>query len=363
MIFLSYSSKNEKLAFTIFEEVVHLGLEIWFAPKSIKVGESYNAVISKAIKESKYMILILSKDSIDSPHVSREIGLAIKNRITIYPIKIDDCVLNESFEYFLENIQWYQIYENNDFTINVNNFLKQVFIEQKNPSLSANTIKNSDVSIIKETKELFKLVYEDLDESIEKYLTEAILIDSQYYTDELTGQLKICLDWYYEDNYIYIFVINEENKVIGYINSMLVDKETFNSILQGNFIDMNISKESIIQAFMPGVYNMYFCSIAIDNNYKKYKNKIFKLLYNGFFQKLLNLAEEGCFIEEIVADAVTHEGKNLAESFNLKEVLSTSHDSRIYHAKLLPPEFKYYEGITKDVYKLYRDYFDNYNNV
>lgn len=362
MIFLSYSSKNERLAFTVFEEVVHLGLDIWFAPKSIKVGESYNTVISKAIKESLYMILLLSKDSMDSPHVSREIGLAIKNRITIYPIKIDDCILNESFEYFLENIQWHQIYENNDFKTNVSKFLKQIFIKEQKTTVLLNTMKSFDISIIKEIKESFKLVYEDLDESIEKYLTEAISIDSQYYIDELTGQLEICLDWYYEDNNIYIFVVNEENKVIGYINSMLVDKGTFNSILQGNFIDMNISKESIVHAFMPGVYKMYFCSIAIDSNYKKYKNKIFKLLYNGFFQKLFNLAEEGCFIEEIVADAVTYEGKNLAESFNLKEVLSTNHDSRIYHTKLLPPEFKYYEGITKDVYKLYRDYFDNYNH-
>lgn len=358
MVFISYSTKNENLALNIYNECKSLDIDVWFAPKSIKIGESYTSTINKAIKNSNFFILILSKQSMESYHVLKELGLAVKNKKKILPIKIDYSDINEDFEYLLENIQWHILLETDDkdFQYEIRNFLNLLILNNKlyiSSSNNSNTIKQ---------KEMFNLVLGNIDEDIERYLVEAIAIDSQYYSEELSGQFDICLDWYQEDNSIYIFVTNEKNMVVGYINSMLVDKETFNAILNGDFIDMNISSDSIIQACIPNIYKMYFCSIAIDKNYRKYKNTIFKLLYNGFFKKLLILAKDGCFIEEIVADAVTPDGKNLAESFSLHEISSSTHNSRIYYSKLLPPKFKFYEGVTKEVFTQYKDYYENYLN-
>lgn len=352
-VFISYSSKNEEFALALYKECLNFNLDVWFAPKSIQIGESYAPAIYKAIKDCNVFILILSTHSIKSEQVKREVGLAVKFEKKIFPIKIDDCQINEDFEYFLEGVQYIFANDKSLFSQHVKDFLKYL--------VTPHSKQNDEKKIIQDiqSKELFKCISEDIN-NIEQCLKEAILIDSQYYDDELRGQLDICLNWYDEDNSIYAFVVNEDDVVVGYINSMLVDKNTFNAILNGEFVDNNIPKESIIQALMPGIYRMYFCSIAIDNTYKKYKNIIFKLLYNSFFKKLLDFAKEGCYIEEIVADAVTYDGRNLAESFGLEEITTSNHNSRIYYSRLLPPKFKFYEGITKEVFELYKDYSDNY---
>jgi len=356
MIFISYSSQNEDLATELYNKCQNLNFKAWFAPKSIKIGENYASIITQAVKNSEYFILILSEHSINSDQVKRELGLAIKYKKKIFPLKIDEYEISGDFEYFLEGVQWILVDNKSYFTQSINYLLKLLSVD--NESL---TIKSqSPTDIISNQKETFYLV-DEIDD-IELLLIQAIAIDTQYYNDELVGQLDTCLNWYYEDNNIYTFVVNQDNNVVGYINSMIVDKNTFDSILKGNFIDNDIPKESLVQAFMPGIYRMYFCSIAIDQKYKKDKNVIFKLLYNGFFQKLLNLALDGCFIQELVADAITYEGKNLAESFGMEAFTTTNHNSAIFYAKLLPPNFRFYEGITQDVFKLYKNYYDNYIN-
>lgn len=82
--------------------------------------------------------------------------------------------------------------------------------------------------------------------------------------------------------------------VVGYINSMLVDKETFNAILNGDFIDMNISSDSIIQACIPNIYKMYFCSIAIDKTIENTKI-LFLNFFIMVFLKIINFSKGWVF--------------------------------------------------------------------
>ncbi len=123
-VFISYSSKNEAFALSLYDECLNFSLDVWFAPKSIQIGESYASTIHKAIKNCNVFILILSTHSVKSEQVKREVGLAVKFEKKIFPIKIDDCEINEDFEYFLEGVQYIFANDKSLFNQHVKDFLK-----------------------------------------------------------------------------------------------------------------------------------------------------------------------------------------------------------------------------------------------
>jgi DNA-binding transcriptional ArsR family regulator len=131
-------------------------------------------------------------------------------------------------------------------------------------------------------------------------------------------------------------------------------------IKEGKFLDNEISSDAIIDPFIPGVYRLYFCSVAIDQSHSNHKIEIFSLLYKSFFDKLKQWADKNFYIEEIIADAVTQDGRKISQSFGLTKQIDTNHLSTLYYSKMLPPKFK---G-TKEaeiVFKKYKDYFDSFN--
>ena len=125
MYFISYSSKDEKIIKPyLYKLKFRLGKEnIWFAPERIKESEYYASEIIKALDNSKGVILFLSKNSLNSEHVKREINYAVSNGIKIYPLRIDDVELVNEWKYHLGVVQWLDLNEDN-FKIFLDNLLK-----------------------------------------------------------------------------------------------------------------------------------------------------------------------------------------------------------------------------------------------
>jgi len=115
MYFISYSSKDEKIIQPYLNKLKsRLGKEnIWFAPERIKESEYYATEIIKALDNSKGVILFLSKNSMNSEHVKREINYAVSNGIKIYPLRIDDAELVNEWKYHLGVVQWLDLNEEN----------------------------------------------------------------------------------------------------------------------------------------------------------------------------------------------------------------------------------------------------------
>jgi len=120
MYFISYSSKDEKIIKPYLDKLKsRFGKEnIWFAPERIKESEYYATEITKALSISKGVILFLSKNSLNSEHVKREINYAISNGKNVYPLKLDDVELENEWQYLLGVVQWLDLNEKN-----FNNFL------------------------------------------------------------------------------------------------------------------------------------------------------------------------------------------------------------------------------------------------
>lgn len=104
-VFISYSSRDGKFVKEVVHTLENMGIFCWKAPEMIPAGSSYAKEIPKAIRECEVFLLILSQTSQDSIWVEKEIDTAISNRKNIIPLQIDDAPLNETFRFYLNNVQ------------------------------------------------------------------------------------------------------------------------------------------------------------------------------------------------------------------------------------------------------------------
>lgn len=112
LVFISHSSHDTKYANNICAVLESHGVKCWIAPRDIKPGEAYPSEITRGIKDSTTFLVILTKDSINSPHVNTETDIAFNNDKQIVPFFIDKVELDDSMSYYLARKQWILGYEN-----------------------------------------------------------------------------------------------------------------------------------------------------------------------------------------------------------------------------------------------------------
>lgn len=89
-IFISHASADIEIATEIYERLKDRDYPVWMAVHEVKPGANYAEVILKTLNAAKAVIVLLSKDSIASDHVKREIGLARELQLPIYPVTFAD---------------------------------------------------------------------------------------------------------------------------------------------------------------------------------------------------------------------------------------------------------------------------------
>ena len=105
MIFISYSSKDEKITREIKGVLEGAGYECWMAPESISAGEDYADAIPRGIDSCHAFLLVLSENSLKSRFVKKELDRAISKDKYVIPAKIGQCQLTTGFEFLLSDTQ------------------------------------------------------------------------------------------------------------------------------------------------------------------------------------------------------------------------------------------------------------------
>lgn len=103
--FISYSSKNGEIKKEFESLLKKNNLEFWLAPDDIPVGSKYAQVINTAIKNCSCFVLLLTKESINSQWVAKEVERAINYKKFIIPIQLDNVLLNDEFELYISTDQ------------------------------------------------------------------------------------------------------------------------------------------------------------------------------------------------------------------------------------------------------------------
>jgi hypothetical protein len=104
-VFISYSSKNQKVANALCTYLEQSGIACVIAPRDIPTASNYAGEITRAIKSADAVLLVYSGDSCKSVHVKNEINLAINNAKSILPYCIDNSPYDDDLEYYLSSRQ------------------------------------------------------------------------------------------------------------------------------------------------------------------------------------------------------------------------------------------------------------------
>jgi TolB-like protein/Flp pilus assembly protein TadD len=104
--FLSYASADAAVAERVCSHLEGAGMRIWIAPRDVPAGAQYADALVRAINASRTLLLILSKHSVESAHVGKEVERASSKRKPIVAIRLDAAPLTPAFEYFLSESQW-----------------------------------------------------------------------------------------------------------------------------------------------------------------------------------------------------------------------------------------------------------------
>lgn len=103
--FISYSSKKEIDALAMRSLLENRGIRTWMAPRDIPAGIKYAGVITRAIKGSECLILLLTDEAQNSTWVDKEVEMALSNGKTVIPVALGKVTLNDNFQLYLGNQQ------------------------------------------------------------------------------------------------------------------------------------------------------------------------------------------------------------------------------------------------------------------
>jgi phosphocarrier protein len=76
------------------------------APRDIDIAASWQVAVTRAIEQSRAIIVLLSHHSNRSDYVAAEVAVAFKRKLKIVPVVIEDVQPGPSLEIFLATTQW-----------------------------------------------------------------------------------------------------------------------------------------------------------------------------------------------------------------------------------------------------------------
>jgi hypothetical protein len=105
--FISYSSKDDAFARRLYTDLQSKNVRCWFAPEDLKIGDKIRTGIDEAIRIHDKLLLILSKSSVSSGWVEREVKTALAKerrdkRTVLFPVRVDNAVFESPFEWATE---------------------------------------------------------------------------------------------------------------------------------------------------------------------------------------------------------------------------------------------------------------------
>ncbi len=114
-VFISYSSKDKAIADKVTKAIEDKGIRCWIAPRDMTVG-SYPIQITQQIRSAQVFLILLTKNSMESPEfVLNELDRAfnrLKDGLHIVPVSLLDAAdIKEEFWFYLCRQQIFSIKE------------------------------------------------------------------------------------------------------------------------------------------------------------------------------------------------------------------------------------------------------------
>ncbi|HLP58199.1 MAG TPA: SUMF1/EgtB/PvdO family nonheme iron enzyme, partial [Candidatus Deferrimicrobium sp.] len=109
-VFISYAKENETVADLIYDTLNAGAIPCWVAHRDIAAGQDWLDEISKAISNSRVIIVVLSDFTEKSRYVKKEVRQAVDENLRIIPFCIEEVSLTTGLKLLLNDSQWINAY-------------------------------------------------------------------------------------------------------------------------------------------------------------------------------------------------------------------------------------------------------------
>lgn len=118
-VFISYSENDEMIALKLYNDLKKTGAAPWIDSRNLLPGEKWRDGIHRAVRESSYFLVLLSKNSVSKRgyiHKEQEIALDILNQspsdqIFVIPVRTEDCNPNHEKLQELKQVDLFPSYD------------------------------------------------------------------------------------------------------------------------------------------------------------------------------------------------------------------------------------------------------------
>lgn len=99
--FLSHSSKDKGFVRRLAADLVAQGVKVWLDEQQILVGDSIPERIAQGLAESDFFLIVVSRNSVESSWVKKELNSALvheieRRKVKVMPIRLDDAQVPDS---------------------------------------------------------------------------------------------------------------------------------------------------------------------------------------------------------------------------------------------------------------------------
>ncbi|MGB8980847.1 MAG: toll/interleukin-1 receptor domain-containing protein [Anaerolineales bacterium] len=105
-IFLSYAHKNTAKVLPVVQELEKLGFDVWIDKYDLKGGELWSGEIARAISRCHHYVLFISRASIRSDSIRREVDLAYTSKRRMILVRLDAAEIPAEIAFQTSGVQW-----------------------------------------------------------------------------------------------------------------------------------------------------------------------------------------------------------------------------------------------------------------
>jgi hypothetical protein len=105
-VFVCHASQDAGAAQRAVVALEAGGVGCWIAPRDIEAGENYTQAILDALDAAPAIVLVFSSATNESPHVSRELEIAVGAGRCIVPVRLEAVEPSGALRYFIGTSQW-----------------------------------------------------------------------------------------------------------------------------------------------------------------------------------------------------------------------------------------------------------------
>jgi hypothetical protein len=152
-----------------------------------------------------------------------------------------------------------------------------------------------------------------------QYLNPAVSLAMKVYKKEDVSPLAVYKEMHDRNPNAFVFAIDDRtHELVGYVINIPLEKSYFESTNQASYDESDLTPDRILQ-FKKGMNYIYMFSIVINPGYTD-RVPALRALVNGVREQFNSLAQDGKYITQASAVALSDSGIKLCQGMKMTEI-------------------------------------------